>query len=457
MKRYYINELFNLNLESKLLNNLEVEIKGWIKTNRCNGNFGFLSISDGSKLKNIQVVYKSENINNLDEVSSIRTGAAVSVIGKILLTPELKQPFEIVATEIILLKQSDEFFPLQKKKHTNEFLREISHLRPRTTLFSAIMKTRSSLYKIINDYFINNNYVWVATPIITSNDAEGAGESFKLSKLDDEEFFSNEVSLSVTGQLHAEAYAMAFEKVYSFGPQFRAEKSHTNRHASEFWMLEPEVAFIDMNELMDIMDDMFHYIIKEYRKICGEEVEYFNEFLDTNLINRLNEVENSKINRISYTEAIEILTKAVSNKHKFENNKISWGMDLESEHERYICEEIFKAPTFVYNYPIELKAFYMKKNDDNKTVAGVDLLVPGVGELCGGSQREDDYDKLLTRIKECKLEVKPLEWYLDLRKYGYYKSAGFGLGFERLIMYVTGVNNIRDTIPFARTHGNAKY
>lgn len=457
MKNICIKKLYELANENNLENNLEVELFLWVKTNRDNKKFGFLSVVDGSTLKQLQIVYKDENIDNLDEVISIRTGSAIKCIGKIILTPNAKQPFELLATKIELLKQADEDFPLQKKKHSNEYLREIAHLRPRTNLFTAIMRVRSELYSIINSYFSENDYVWITSPVITTNDAEGAGECFKVAKVDGENFFGNEAVLSVTGQLHAEAYSMAFKKVYTFGPQFRAEKSHTNRHAAEFWMLEPEIAFIDVYQLMDVMEEMLHHIIEKYMKRCQIEIEFFNQFVDSSLLDRLNSICKSKIIRVTYTEVIDLLLEAKSNGVEFENSNIKWGMDLESEHERYICEKVYNSPVLVYNYPIELKAFYMKQNNDNKTVAGVDLLVPGVGELCGGSQREDDYNILIEKVKKCKLDQEPLNWYLDLRKYGYYKSAGFGLGFERLIMYLTGINNIRDTIPFPRTHGNAKF
>lgn len=457
MKNIIINELFKLNKDNNLKNNEIVSFFCWVKTNRDNKRFGFLSVVDGTTTKQLQIVYKEESLSNFGDVLSVRTGSAIKCVGKIVLTPQAKQPFEILATKIEILKNASEDFPLQKKMHTNEFLREISHLRPRTNLFNSIMSARSILFNIINSYFFSNGYTWVSTPVFTTNDAEGAGECFKLSKIDNENFFGKEVVLSVTGQLHAEAYAMAFQKVFTFGPQFRAEKSHTNRHASEFWMLEPEIAFIDVNELMDIMEDMIKYIVKNYLEMAHEQIAFFNENVDNTLISRLDSILKSDIEKITYTEAIEILKKAIENKHQFENNNIFWGMDLESEHERYICENIYNSPVFVYNYPVELKAFYMKLNDDNKTVAGVDLLVPGVGELCGGSQREDDYDTLIEKVKKSNLDVEPLNWYLELRKYGYYKSSGFGLGFERLIMYLTGVNNIRDVIPFPRTHGSAKF
>lgn len=432
-------------------------LQGWIKSNRNSKNFGFIDFTDGTSLKTIQLVYKKEKITNFDEISSLTTGSAIEVSGDVILTPTAKQPFEILLSEIKILKVCDADYPLQKKKHSVEFLREIAHLRPRTNLFYSIMKIRSNLVFIINDYFINNNYVLVTTPVLTTNDAEGAGECFNISKVDGEEFFNNKVSLSVTGQLHAEAYAMAFKKVFTFGPQFRAEKSHTNRHAAEFLMLEPEIAFIDVFQLMDIMEDMLKFIIKKYLSMCENEIAYLAKYTETDIIKKLEPLLHSKFKRLSYNDAIEILKQAQEDGYQFENKDIKFGLDLDSEHERYICEKIYNSPVFVYNYPKELKAFYMKNNDDNKTVAGVDLLVPGVGELCGGSQREDDFETLTQKAKATGMNVEDLQWYIDLRKYGYYKSAGFGLGFERLIMYLANVSNIKDTIPFARTHNNAKY
>ncbi len=457
MKLFKIKELEHLLTNNQLKDDLEVTLEGWVKTNRDNKNFGFISLTDGSSLKSVQIVYKGENIKNLEEVISARTGAAIVVIGKIVLTPTAKQPYEILATEVKLLKQASEDFPLQKKKHTNEFLREIADLRPRTNLFANIMRVRAMLYHIINQYFMQHDYVWVATPVVTTNDAEGAGECFKLAPIDKENFFGTEAVLSVTGQLHLEAYAMAFKDVYTFGPQFRAEKSHTNRHAAEFWMLEAEKSFCDIYQLMDAMEDMLCFFIKEYMERCRDEIDFFNEFVDTTLKAKLSAITQNKFTRVSYTEVIDLLLKAKANGHQFENANIVWGMDLDSEHERYICEQVFNGPTFVYNYPAAIKAFYMKLNDDAKTVAGVDLLVPSIGELCGGSEREANYETLLKKANDAHMDINPLSWYLELRKYGYYKSAGFGLGFERLIMYLTGVNNIRDVIPFPRTHGNAKF
>lgn len=435
-----------------------VTVRGWVKTNRDSNTFGFISFNDGTDFRNIQLVYKKEITKNFEDFINANTGAAIEATGEIILTPDnLKQPFEILVTNAKLLAQADIDFPLQKKRHTVEYLREIAHLRPRTNLFSAAMRIRSNLYKLLNDYFIENDFVWVSSPELTSTDAEGNGEAFDLGLVNKEHFFGTKTSLSGTGQLHAEAYAMAFNKVFTFSPQFRAEKSHTNRHVAEFWMLEPEVSFMDLDALMYLMEDMLVNVTEKYLKTCPNEIEFLNSFVDTTLSQRLSKILTGKFVHISYTEVIDILLDITKKGHKFENNKIVWGMDLDSEHERYICESHFNGPVFVYNYPIELKAFYMKQNDDCKTVAGVDLLVPGVGELCGGSQREDDYQKIIDRANTMNLPIDGMKWYIDLRKYGYYKSAGFGLGFERLIMYLTGINNIRDVIPFPRAHGNIKF
>lgn len=449
---------------AKLLNNkyedikgLEVNLQGWVKSNRDSGSFGFINFTDGTNFETIQLVYKKEITKNFDEIKSVRTGTAIDIIGKIVLTPTAKQPFEVLLDSAKVLAQCDENFPLQKKRHTTEYLREIAHLRPRTNLFSAVMRIRSCLFMIINNFFQSKGFVWVSSPELTCTDAEGNGEAFKLGLVDNEKFFGTDVSLSGTGQLHAEAYAMAFNSVYTFAPQFRAEKSHTNRHAAEFWMLEPEIQFMDINGLMDLMEEMLKNFVDQYEKQCAKEIKFLNEFIDKELVDRLNLVKREKFNRIEYTKAIDLLIEAKNNGVKFENDDIKWGMDLESEHERYICEKKFNGPIFIYNYPADLKAFYMKLNDDKKTVAGVDLLVPGVGELCGGSEREANYDILVERANKIKMPLEGIQWYLDLRKFGYFKSSGFGLGFERLIMYLTGVNNIRDVIPFPRTHGNIKY
>ena len=430
-----------------------VEINGFVKTNRFNGTIGFINLNDGTAFKGVQVVYKKDNINNINEVDSARPGASIFVKGVIKLTPEAQQPLEIVASEIQLLKQTDEDYPLQNKRHSVEFLRDIAHLRPKTNLFNAVMRVRSELAYAIHEYFHMNNFVWTASPILTSNDGEGAGETFIVTTDDKESFFGKTANLSVTGQLQAEAYAQAFKKVYTFGPTFRAEKSHTARHAAEFWMVEPEVAFCDLEGIMGVAEGMLKHVIKHYKEKCQDEIKFFNEFVDKDVNTRIEELLSKNFSKLSYAEGIEILKKAVENGHKFEDNNIFFGMDLGSEHERYICETVVKGPVFLYNYPKAIKAFYMKQNDDGVTVKATDLLVPGIGELIGGSQREDSYEKLLNRCNELNMNLEPLQWYLDLRRYGYFMSSGFGLGFERLIMYLTGVNNIRDVIPFPRTHG----
>ncbi|GAA5414815.1 asparagine--tRNA ligase [Ureaplasma sp. OM1] len=445
-----IKELLEKHVE---LENQIVELYGFVKTNRFNGTIGFINLNDGTAFKGVQVVYKKNNINNIDEIDSARPGSSLLVHGTIKLTPEAKQPFEIVADKIELLKQTDEDYPLQNKKHSVEFLREIAHLRPKTNLFSAVMRVRSELAYAIHEFFHGQNFVWTASPILTSNDGEGAGETFIVTTDDKESFFGKTANLSVTGQLQAEAYAQAYKKVYTFGPTFRAEKSHTARHAAEFWMVEPEVAFCDLDGIMGIAEAMLKHVIAHYKKTCQAEIKFFNEFVDGSVEDRIEELLTKDFSKLSYADGIEILKKAVAEGHVFEDNNIYFGMDLGSEHERYICEQIVKGPVFLYNYPKAIKAFYMKQNDDGITVRASDLLVPGIGELIGGSQREDSYEKLMNRCNELNMNIAPLQWYLDLRRYGYYMSSGFGLGFERLIMYLTGVNNIRDVIPFPRTHG----
>lgn len=436
--------------------NKEIELIGFVKANRNSSKVSFLAVNDGTILKPIQVVYKSD-IVNYEEITTVKLYAAVKVKGILKSTPQAKQPFEVIANSIVILKDNDDEYPLQKKEHSFEFLRDIAHLRPRTNTFWSVMKVRSILSNLIHQFFQNRNFTWVSSPIFTSNDGEGAGETFFVKTEDKEEFFSKQTCLAVTGQLQAEAYAQAFKKVYTFGPTFRAEKSHTSRHAAEFWMMEPEIAFCDLNGLMQIIQEMIVDVAKKYLEQAKDEFEFFCS-LDDSLKTKLEKICANEFKKISYTEVIEILEDAVKNKKvEFEDKNIFWGMDLGSEHERYICEQVYNAPTFVYNYPRDIKAFYMKQNSDNKTVAAVDLLVPGIGELVGGSQREDDYNKLLNRCNELKMDIAPLEWYIDLRKYGYYMSSGFGLGFERLIMYFTGINNIRDVIPFPRTHGQIKF
>lgn len=435
----------------------EITILGFCKQNRFNGKIGFISFNDGTSFKPIQVVYKADEISNAEEISQARYSSSLSVTGKIVLTPEAQQPFELQATKIELLKQVDEDFPLQNKKQGLEFLRDNAHLRPRTNLFNAVMRVRSELAYAIHSYFHEHEYIWAATPLITSNDGEGAGETFFLTTDDKEEFFGQRVNLTVTGQLHGEAYAQAFRDIYTFGPTFRAEKSHTARHAAEFWMIEPELAFCDLPNLMAMTEDMLKYVIKHYKKTCADEIEFFTKEVDSSISQRVDDLINKDFSRMSYEEGIKILQDAIKNGHPFEEKDIHFGSDLGSEHERYLCEHVVNGPVFLYNYPKDIKAFYMKQNADGKTVAATDLLVPGIGELVGGSQREADYDKLVARCTELKMDLEPLAWYLDLRRYGYYMSSGFGLGFERLVMYLTGVNNIRDAIPFPRTHGSINF
>lgn len=443
------------NLES--FSNQEIKIFGFVKQNRFNGKIGFINFNDGTNLKGMQIVYKSDVINNSNEISTARSGSAIEVEGKIVLTPNAQQPFELQATKITLLKQTDENYPLQNKKQGLEFLRDNADLRARTTLFNAVMRVRSELAFAIHEFFHKNNFVWVATPLITSNDGEGAGETFFLTTGEKEEFFGQRTNLTVTGQLHGEAYAQAYKNIYTFGPTFRAEKSHTARHAAEFWMMEPEMAFCDLNEMFVITEKMLKHIVNHFQETCQNEIAFFAEEIDDKINWRINELLTKPFAKMSYSEGIEILQKAVKEGHLFEDNNIFFGMDLASEHERYLCEQVVNGPVFLYNYPKDIKAFYMKQNDDGITVASTDLLVPGIGELIGGSQREDSYEKLLNRCKELKMDLTPLQWYLDLRRFGYYMSSGFGLGFERLIMYLTGINNIRDVIPFPRTHGSIKF
>ena len=453
-----IKELYQLTKEGTELEKDQVEyvqLQGWIRTNRDGKSVSFIALNDGTYFDNAQIVYTSDALSNYDEVSKFLTGTAISVVGKLVLTPDMKQPFEIQATEISLEGACDNTYPLQKKRHSFEYLREIGHLRPRTNTFSAVFRVRSALAMAIHEFFQNQGFVYVHTPIITGNDAEGAGETFTVTTREDtnyeEDFFGKHASLTVSGQLQGEAYAMAFRDIYTFGPTFRAENSNTTTHAAEFWMIEPEMAFADLDYDMDVIEDMIKYCIDYVMENCPEEMKFFNERIDTTLFDRLNNVRNADFRRMPYTEAIEILKEADV---KFENNKIEWGMDLNTEHERYLTEQVVKGPVFLIDYPAEIKAFYMRQNDDGKTVAACDLLVPGVGELVGGSQREERIELLEKKMDEIGMSKEGLEWYLDLRRYGGCEHAGFGLGFERLVMYVTGMENIRDVIPFARTPKN---
>jgi len=436
----------------------EVAINGWIRTNRAQKSFGFLNMNDGSFFENIQIVYSEENLQNFKEIQKYGVGAAVSVVGTLVLTGKDSQPIEIQATSVSLVGDCPENFPIQPKRHTREFLRDVAHLRPRTNLFSAVFRVRSLVAHAIHTFFQDRNFVYVHTPIITANDGEGAGEMFNIITPGTDEFFGQSVNLTVTGQLQAEAFALAFHDVYTFGPTFRAENSHTTRHAAEFWMIEPEIAFADLADDMDLAEAMIKYIIEYVFEHAPEEMAFFNKWVDTTntLIQRLTSVKDSEFKRLPYTEAIDILLEAVATGKKFEN-KVEWGIDLATEHERYLTDEYFKAPVFVTNYPKDIKAFYMRLNDDGKTVAAMDMLVPGIGELIGGSQREERLEVLEQRMGEIGVPKDELDWYLDLRRFGGVKHAGFGLGFERMIMYITGVENIRDVIPFPRTPNNAKF
>lgn len=445
----------------------EITVRGWIRTNRGSNRFGFIELNDGTFFKSVQVVYEADNLDNFSEIAKAPISAALMVKGEFVLTPDAKQPFEIKAKEVIIEAGSDADYPLQKKRHSMEFLREIAHLRPRSNTFSAVFRVRSVAAYAIHKFFQDRGFVYVHTPIITGSDAEGAGEMFRVTTLPMEEpprtedgaidyardFFGKESSLTVSGQLEAETFALAFRNVYTFGPTFRAEDSHTARHAAEFWMIEPEVAFADLNDNMDLAEDMIKYIISYVLENCPEEMDFFNRFMDKDLLERLNGLVNADFARVSYTEAVELLKKSGQ---KFEY-PVEWGIDLQTEHERYLTEEIYKAPVFVTNYPKEIKAFYMRLNDDGKTVAACDLLVPGVGEIIGGSQREERYDVLESRIREMGMDQQDYWWYMDLRKYGGVKHAGYGLGFERIIMYLTGMGNIRDVLPFPRTAGTAEF
>ncbi|MCY6483389.1 asparagine--tRNA ligase [Clostridium aestuarii] len=444
----------------------EVKISGWIRTLRASNKFGFIEVNDGSFFKNTQVVF-DQSLENFKEIAKFAISSSISVEGEVVLTEGAKQPFEIHAKKIILEGKSDADYPLQKKRHTLEYLREIAHLRPRSNTFSAVFRVRSLAAYAIHKFFQEQGFVYVNTPIITGSDAEGAGEMFRVTTLDvknvpkdeegnvncKEDFFEKETNLTVSGQLEAEIYALAFRNVYTFGPTFRAENSNTARHASEFWMIEPEMAFAELNDYLDNAEEMIKYVIKYVMENAPEEMEFFNKFIDKGLFDRLNNVADSEFGRVTYTEAVEILQKSG---HEFEY-PVEWGIDLQTEHERYLTEEIFGKPVFVTDYPKDIKAFYMRLNEDGKTVAASDLLVPGIGELIGGSQREERLDVLENKIKEIGLNKEDYWWYLELRKYGETKHSGYGLGFERLIMYLTGMGNIRDVIPFPRTPGNAEF
>ena len=441
-------------------------VAGWVRTLRDGKAFGFIELNDGSCFKNVQVVFERESLANYDEIARQNVGASLVVEGTLVLTPENKQPFEIKAEKISVMGTSSPDYPLQKKRHSLEFLREIAYLRPRTNTFNAVFRIRSEAAFAIHKFFHDRGFVYVHTPIITGSDCEGAGAMFQVTTLEmdkikggvdyKKDFFGKRAALTVSGQLNAETFAMAFSDVYTFGPTFRAENSNTTRHAAEFWMIEPEIAFADLADDMNLAEAMLKHVINDVMERCPDELNMLNKFVDKGLIARLTHVATSDFARVTYTEAIEILERAVAAGHAFEY-PVSWGIDLQTEHERFLTEEHFKRPTFVTDYPAEIKAFYMRMNDDRKTVAAADCLVPGIGEIIGGSQREERLDVLERRIAELGMDADQYKYYLDLRRYGTCKHAGFGLGFERLVMYLTGVGNIRDVIPHPRTVGNAEF
>ena len=444
-----------------------ITVCGWVRTVRDMKNFGFAELNDGSCFKSLQLVFERESLPNYDEIAHLNVGAALIAEGTLVLTPGAKQPFELKCSSITVEGQSTPDYPLQKKRHSIEFLRTIQHLRPRTNLFNATFRVRSVAAQAVHEFFQERGFVYINTPIITGSDCEGAGEMFRVTTLDldnlpltpdgkvdySKDFFGKSTNLTVSGQLNAENFAMAFGDVYTFGPTFRAEYSYTQRHAAEFWMIEPEMAFADLQDDLECMEAMVKYIIRRTMERCPQEIEFFNSFVDKGLKERLEHVASSDFGRVSYTEAVEMLKKSG---HKFEY-PVEWGIDLQTEHERYLTEEIFKRPVFVTDYPKEIKAFYMRLNDDGKTVAAADCLVPGIGEIIGGSQREERLDVLLERMEQLKLNPEDYWWYLDLRRYGSCRHAGFGLGFERMVMYLTGVSNIRDVELHPRTTGNADF
>ena len=463
MEKIVIKDLYR-NTENFI--NKEITLEGWVRTVRDSKNFGFIELNDGSFFKNVQIVF-SDKLNNFTDICKLTISSSTKVVGILVKTENAKQPFEIQASKIEIESLSDSTYPLQKKKHSFEYLRTIAHLRPRANTFNAVFRVRSSLAYAIHKFFQERGFVYVNTPLITGSDAEGAGEMFNVNSFDlanipntedgqidfSKDFFGKPAHLTVSGQLNGETFAEAFRNIYTFGPTFRAENSNTVKHAAEFWMVEPEICFADLNDDMDLAEDMIKFIFKYVLDTCPEEMQFFNNFIDNTLLDRLNNVINSDFARITYTDAIKELEK---HNDEFEY-KVSWGVDLQTEHERYLCEKIFKKPVFVTDYPTEIKAFYMKQNPDGKTVAAADLLAPGIGEIIGGSQREENYDKLLSKMKELNMPIENYEWYLDLRKYGSCVHSGFGLGFERAIMYLTGMQNIRDVIPFPRTPKNCEF
>ncbi len=436
----------------------EVALMGWVRSNRDNGSIGFISFTDGSSVNSIQLVYKLNETNNFELAKTIRTGSAIYVEGKVVESKQDGQSFEVKIMDFKLLKQADENYPLQKKEHSPEFLRSMSHLRHRTNKYGAIMRLRSEVSFAIHNFFHQNNFVWLSSPIITSNDAEGAGENFIVDSKTTKDFFGKQASLTVSGQLHAEAYAQGYKRVYTFGPTFRAEKSNTNRHISEFWMVEPEIAFCNLEKLMFLIEEFVKYLLRFVMKNCKDEMSFLNKLSNDTLSNKIINAIEEPFERISYKKAISILRRDQGeNKVTFENKDIFFGMDLNSEHEKYLCETVFNKPVFIYDYPAEIKSFYMKLNNDGTTVAACDLLMPGIGEIVGGSQREDDFNKLMKKCNKLNMSTKDIEWYINLRKYGYYNSAGFGLGFERFLMYITNAENVKDVIPFPRSYGSLDF
>ena len=457
-----VKELFK---ETEKYIDRKVAVGGWVRSIRDSKSFGFMVLHDGTYFNTLQVVFHNE-MANFDDVAHLNVGTAVIVTGTLVATPQAKQPFEIQADSVEIEGTSTPDYPMQKKRHGMEFLRTVPHLRPRTNTFQATFRVRSLIAYAIHQFFQDRGFVYVHTPIITGSDCEGAGEMFQVTTMDlanlpknedgtvdfSQDFFGKPTNLTVSGQLNGETFAQAFRNIYTFGPTFRAENSNTTRHAAEFWMIEPEIAFADLEDDMDLAEDMLKYIIRYVLENAPEELEFFNSFVDRGLLERLRHVESSDFGRVTYTEAIEILQKSGQ---EFEY-KPEWGAELQTEHERYLTEQVFKKPIFVINYPKECKAFYMKQTDDGKTVAAMDCLVPGIGEIIGGSQREDDYDKLVSRMEELGMDLSQYGFYLDLRKYGSTRHAGFGLGFERCVMYLTGMQNIRDVLPFPRTVGNCE-
>ena len=464
MKEITLRELFR---NTEAYAGQEVLIKGWVRNNRNSNKFGFIELNDGTFFKSVQVVYEEAFLTNYDEIAKSYVGSALAVTGEVVLTPNAKQPFEIKAKQVNVEGTSTPDYPLQPKRHSMEFLREIGYLRPRTNMFSAVFRVRSLVAYAIHKFFQDQNFVYVHTPVITASDAEGAGEMFQVTTLDldnlprtedgkvdySQDFFGKKTNLTVSGQLEAEIFALAFRNVYTFGPTFRAENSNTARHASEFWMIEPEMAFAELEDYLDVAEDMIKYIIHFVLEKAPEEMQFFNSFVDKTLLARLDNIVNSDFGRVTYTEAVELLQKS----GKEFQYPVEWGIDLQTEHERYLTEEIFKKPVFVTDYPKDIKAFYMRLNDDGKTVAAADLLVPGVGEIIGGSQREERLGVLEKRMDEMGRKKEDYWWYCNLRKFGGVKHAGYGLGFERIIMYVTGVQNIRDVLPFPRTPKTAEF